>query len=240
MTIGDDHLGLKNQLGLRRDQNYWRQIFWEVFPQGQYTEAVIQKEPRLYLMLGSWTWSCISDSEGMNWSRRAAGAWHCETSGEACSKGAASFAAEGAGVKVQEGSWGFGTMWHNQSPWREPRKGYWERCRLAAAETPELWRWQLLWDNHEGSNSCETELVWAYETRYTWREVELLTPFEPRSLWVPDVWHLALHHWTFFTPLVLLLCECKLCPVLPSSNKKVFNLFLDYTETHSYQKFAIL
>jgi len=37
----------------KRDQHHLDEIFWKVFPESQYTEAVFQRHPRLYFVLAA-------------------------------------------------------------------------------------------------------------------------------------------------------------------------------------------
>lgn len=43
--------GALNEQRLRGDQHHSNEIFWELFPQGQHIEAVVQKGPRLHLKM---------------------------------------------------------------------------------------------------------------------------------------------------------------------------------------------
>ena len=102
----------KRRRKTRKKQHLWGEIFWEMLPQVQHIEAVVQRDVRVYLVLLTRLSHVVLVLKVMRSREAAAKLW--EQLEEATGEAAASVALQAPGLK---GSWRelrLGFMWQGQ------------------------------------------------------------------------------------------------------------------------------
>lgn len=122
-------LELRRKWWVGREQHHWGDVFRKALPQSQHREAVFPRWPGLYLC---WWPKLVMFTKVV------------------------------LVLKVMENSWGLalggrtGVLTYFLWSWKEPRKGYWWKCRLDAVEDPRILETPVLWRDHQ-----EQQQLWS-------------------------------------------------------------------------------